>query len=226
MAVDQVRGAISARLPSSAAERRLIRDQRARGPGRRELGEAVAIEPIEPGAPGVDVVGAGGPGRDAEVLGRDPAVQEQRRAGAVAEAALAEVRPQRAAGIDVVEEAAHHRVVGGVVAAGGMQAGIETACVGKGTCGLCRGKIVDGAAHLTPSGDEETRHLGNVYHLTRVRLACRARLTGGEVVVELAPRRKPKTSRREPLSSYPPRSRTRMGAARIFVTVATGYTVA
>jgi len=76
-------------------------------------------------------------------------------------------------------------------AGGGTQAGIETACVGKGTCGLCRVKIVDGAAHLTPYGDEETRHLGNVYHLTRVRLACRARLLGGDVVVELAPRKKP-----------------------------------
>lgn len=66
-----------------------------------------------------------------------------------------------------------------------VSAGIDTACVGKGTCGLCRVKILDGAAHLTPFGDEERKHLGNVYHLTKVRLACRAKLTGGDVTIEL-----------------------------------------
>ena len=65
-----------------------------------------------------------------------------------------------------------------------VTAGIETACVGKGTCGLCRVRIVSGAEHLNPYTDEEKKHLGNVYHLTRVRLACRARLTG-DVVVEI-----------------------------------------
>ena len=73
---------------------------------------------------------------------------------------------------------------------GGAQAGIETACVGKGTCGLCRVKIVSGAQHLNAYTDEEQKHLGNVYHITKVRLSCRARVSGGDVVVELAPRRK------------------------------------
>lgn len=71
-----------------------------------------------------------------------------------------------------------------------VSAGIDTACVGKGTCGLCRVKIVSGAEHLTPYGDEERKHLGNVYHLTRVRLACRSRLTGGDVAIELVRRKK------------------------------------
>ena len=71
-------------------------------------------------------------------------------------------------------------------------ASIETACVGKGTCGLCRVKVLDGEAHLSPYSDEELKHLGNVYHLTRVRLACRAHVRGGDVVVELAPRRRKK----------------------------------
>lgn len=66
-----------------------------------------------------------------------------------------------------------------------VSAGIDTACVGKGTCGLCRVKILDGAANLTPFSDEERKHLGNVYHLTRVRLACRSRLTGGDVTIEV-----------------------------------------
>ncbi|HVK87021.1 MAG TPA: 2Fe-2S iron-sulfur cluster-binding protein [Kofleriaceae bacterium] len=57
-------------------------------------------------------------------------------------------------------------------------AGIDTACVGKGTCGLCRVKILAGAEHLTPFTDEERKHLGNVYHITKVRLACRSRVSG------------------------------------------------
>jgi uncharacterized 2Fe-2S/4Fe-4S cluster protein (DUF4445 family) len=74
-------------------------------------------------------------------------------------------------------------------AGGGVAVGIDTACVGKGTCGLCRVKVLSGAEHLSPYSDEEEKHLGNLYHLTRVRLACRTRVAGGDVVVELAPRR-------------------------------------
>ena len=66
-----------------------------------------------------------------------------------------------------------------------VSAGIETACVGKGTCGLCRVKIVAGAQHLTPYTDEERKHLGNVYHLTKVRLSCRSKLTGGDVTIQV-----------------------------------------
>jgi ferredoxin len=66
------------------------------------------------------------------------------------------------------------------------QVAIDTACVGKGTCGLCRVKIVAGAEHLVAYTDEERKHLGNVYHLTKVRLACRAKLTGdGEVTIQV-----------------------------------------
>jgi ferredoxin, 2Fe-2S len=59
-----------------------------------------------------------------------------------------------------------------------VSAGIDTACVGKGTCGLCRVKIVAGAEHLNPFTDEERKHLGNVYHITKVRLACRTKPSG------------------------------------------------
>lgn len=68
------------------------------------------------------------------------------------------------------------------------QVGIETACVGKGTCGLCRVKVLAGGEALSPYTDEEERHLGNLYHLTRVRLSCQARVGDGEVTVALAPR--------------------------------------
>jgi ferredoxin len=71
-----------------------------------------------------------------------------------------------------------------------LSAGIDTACVGKGTCGLCRVKIVAGAQHLTPYSDEERKHLGNVYHITKVRLACRTRLGDGDVTIQIMRRRK------------------------------------
>jgi 2Fe-2S ferredoxin len=70
----------------------------------------------------------------------------------------------------------------------GRRAGVEisTACVGKATCGLCRVKILDGEAHLTPLNAAEKKHLGNVYFITKTRLACQARVSG-DVVVELPP---------------------------------------
>jgi ferredoxin len=66
--------------------------------------------------------------------------------------------------------------------------GIETACVGKGTCGLCRVKIIDGADGLSPYSTDEERHLGNLYRITRVRLACRTHVVG-DVTVEVKARR-------------------------------------
>jgi uncharacterized 2Fe-2S/4Fe-4S cluster protein (DUF4445 family) len=71
-----------------------------------------------------------------------------------------------------------------------LTAGIDTSCVGKGTCGLCRVRVIEGAEFLPPYTDEELKHLGNVYHLTKVRLACRLVVRGGDVVVDVASRRK------------------------------------
>ena len=74
-------------------------------------------------------------------------------------------------------------------AAAKVSAGVDTACVGKGTCGLCRVKILAGAEHLNPYTEEERKHLGNVYHLTKVRLSCRSRPTG-DVTIEIVRRKK------------------------------------
>ena len=70
-----------------------------------------------------------------------------------------------------------------------VQAGIDTACVGKGTCGLCRVKILAGAEHLNPFTDEERKHLGNVYHITKVRLSCRSKVSG-DVTIEVVRKKK------------------------------------
>jgi 2Fe-2S ferredoxin len=72
------------------------------------------------------------------------------------------------------------------------QVPIETACVGRASCGLCRVRVVSGAEFLSAFNKEEEKHLGNVYFLTKVRLACQSVVRGGDVTVELAPRRAPR----------------------------------
>lgn len=66
-----------------------------------------------------------------------------------------------------------------------VSAGIDTSCVGKGTCGLCRVKLLEGAEFTNPYTEEETKHLGNLYYLTKIRLSCRTRVSGGDVVVDI-----------------------------------------
>src|SRR4051812_43004274 len=60
---------------------------------------------------------------------------------------------------------------------------IPTACVGKGSCGLCRVKIVSGEQFLPALNREEAKHLGNTYFITKLRLSCQARVSGGDVTV-------------------------------------------
>jgi ferredoxin len=71
-----------------------------------------------------------------------------------------------------------------------IAAGIDTACVGKGTCGLCRVKIVSGGETLNPFTDEEKKHLGNVFHITKVRLSCRTIVGDGPVTIDVVRKKK------------------------------------
>jgi ferredoxin len=68
----------------------------------------------------------------------------------------------------------------------GRRAGvsIDTACVGKGTCGLCRVKVVAGEPHLSRYTPAEKKHLGNVYFITKMRLSCQS-FVSGDVTVEV-----------------------------------------
>jgi ferredoxin len=66
---------------------------------------------------------------------------------------------------------------------------IDTACVGMGNCGLCRVRIVSGAELLNAYTEAEYRHLGNVYHLTQVRLSCQIRVGEGNLVVDVVRQR-------------------------------------
>jgi ferredoxin, 2Fe-2S len=73
---------------------------------------------------------------------------------------------------------------------------VDTTCVGQATCGRCRVTIKGGEDHLTPFNDAERKHLGNVYFLTKQRLACQARLTGtpeAELTVEVPPIKRRRT---------------------------------
>jgi len=65
-------------------------------------------------------------------------------------------------------------------------AGVEIAstCGGVASCGLCRVRIASGEANLEPLTPGEFALLGNVFFVTRERLACQARARG-EVVCEV-----------------------------------------
>lgn len=68
---------------------------------------------------------------------------------------------------------------------------IDTACGGKGTCGLCRVKIVQGATGLPEMAFEERRFIGTTPNL---RLACRVTPVN-DVVVEILPKRAKKNKK-------------------------------
>jgi ferredoxin len=55
---------------------------------------------------------------------------------------------------------------------------VPTACAGKATCGLCRVKILAGEGHVAPINRDETKHLGNTYFITKLRLSCQLTPTG------------------------------------------------
>jgi 2Fe-2S ferredoxin len=74
------------------------------------------------------------------------------------------------------------------------EVGISSACVGKGTCGLCRVKIVEGADSLSQYNEVEDKHLGNLYHLTRLRLSCQCILSDQDVVVEVVQKKQRRRS--------------------------------
>ncbi|MDX2020453.1 MAG: 2Fe-2S iron-sulfur cluster-binding protein [Deltaproteobacteria bacterium] len=59
---------------------------------------------------------------------------------------------------------------------------VSTACVGRGTCGLCRVRVMAGEENLSAFTEAEKRHLGNVYFLTKERLSCQTRLNGDATV--------------------------------------------
>ncbi len=66
---------------------------------------------------------------------------------------------------------------------------IATSCVGQASCGLCRVKVLAGEQYLSAFNANERKHLGSAYLVTKERLSCQARVTGGDVVVAVPPLR-------------------------------------
>ncbi|HRI49856.1 MAG TPA: 2Fe-2S iron-sulfur cluster-binding protein [Pseudomonadota bacterium] len=64
---------------------------------------------------------------------------------------------------------------------------IPTACVGRGTCGLCRVKVVAGEEALSPINSTEKRHLGNTYFITKLRLSCQVQIGGAAAAATTPP---------------------------------------
>jgi ferredoxin len=61
---------------------------------------------------------------------------------------------------------------------------IKSSCGGVASCSDCIIKIVSGEDHLTPPPFSELKLLGNVFHITKERLACQTCVTG-DVTVDI-----------------------------------------
>ncbi len=61
---------------------------------------------------------------------------------------------------------------------------IKSSCGGHASCTDCVIKIVSGEDNLTPPPFAELKLLGNVYHITKERLACQTMITG-EVTIDI-----------------------------------------
>lgn len=55
---------------------------------------------------------------------------------------------------------------------------IKSSCGGVASCSDCVVKVVFGADHCNPAPFEETRMLGNVFHITKERLSCQLKCEG------------------------------------------------
>ena len=69
---------------------------------------------------------------------------------------------------------------------------IKSSCGGCATCGDCVILIKEGAENLTPPTFEETRLLGNVFHITRERLSCQTQALG-PVTIDISAHEKKKS---------------------------------
>lgn len=63
---------------------------------------------------------------------------------------------------------------------------VKSSCGGHATCSDCIIKIVSGEDNLTPPPFSELKLLGNVFHITKERLACQTCVTGGDITVDIS----------------------------------------
>ncbi len=65
---------------------------------------------------------------------------------------------------------------------------VHTLCNGIGACVQCRVRVDQDEEHLSEPNALEKDRMGNIFHLTRERLACLACVNGDITVVPLKPR--------------------------------------
>ena len=70
--------------------------------------------------------------------------------------------------------------------------GIASACGGKGNCGLCRIVVQQGEEHISPYNEAEEKHLGNLHHLTKLRLSCQCVVLDEAADLSVEIKRRPK----------------------------------
>jgi len=63
---------------------------------------------------------------------------------------------------------------------------VKSSCGGHATCSDCIIKIVSGEDNLTPPPFNELKLLGNVFHITKERLACQTCVTGGDITIDIS----------------------------------------
>lgn len=79
---------------------------------------------------------------------------------------------------------------------------VKSSCAGHATCADCAVKILSGEDHLTAPPFEEIRLLGNVFHLTKERLACQTRLLG-DVTIDIGRHNKQEVEEKYKAKSKP-----------------------
>lgn len=72
---------------------------------------------------------------------------------------------------------------------------IKSGCGGHATCTDCIVKIVSGEDNLSPSPFPELKLLGNVFHITKERLACQLSVTG-DVTIDISKHDKEKDEKK------------------------------
>lgn len=76
---------------------------------------------------------------------------------------------------------------------------INSTCAGCASCARCVVTVLAGESHLNEIPFEEARLLGNVFHITKERLACQTRITGPitiDISMHEQPKKKTVTKRR------------------------------
>jgi ferredoxin len=62
---------------------------------------------------------------------------------------------------------------------------VKSSCGGVASCSDCKIKVVFGEDHLSAPPFEEIKLLGNIFHITKERLACQTTITG-DVTLDLS----------------------------------------